>query len=386
MARCKMECRIRREFQFFDDTNPEAVRQGCNHQVMREIQMSNSDSYHSRNLLPAVLGVGALIAVSVAHATNNGMTDWRGVYPNSNSDDAGCQLCHGTSLGQLNAYGRELCLQFELNQTVPSDWSNTIQAVEALDSDADPNASSNGVEIANDTQPGWTTGINPLYVADFTQGCIQVAADSTVPGGVPLPYDITVTGDPVANAGGPYQALVGATVTFDGSGSTDDGSIVQYDWVFGDGTSAIDAGPLPEHIYYAAAVYPVTLTVTDDEGNTSAAATTATISPLQLLDLDIAALRVAQKGRVGKSIGDISLVVQNNGSVLGQAIATVVGVQEGIEVYRLRLNVFDDIGKGRTTFSFGSYTPTAAGDITWTATIADGDPDDDVATAVTSVK
>jgi hypothetical protein len=88
---------------------------------------------------------------------------------------------------------------------------------------------------------------------------------------------------------------------------------------------------------------------------------------------------------VGKSI-TIKLKVKNNGSVLGQAIATVVGVQNGEEVYRLRLNVYDDIGKGTTTFDFGSYTPTESGDITWTATIADEDPDVDVATAGTSVK
>jgi PKD repeat protein len=179
---------------------------------------------------------------------------------------------------------------------------------------------------------------------------------------------------------------VGETITFDGSGSFDDGAIVQYDWTFGDGAAAVDAGPNPEHVYYAEGVFDVVLTVTDDDGNTNAAGTTATISPVQLLDLDIDALRVSKTGRVGKSIGDIKLVVENGGTVLGQAIATVVGVQEGIEVFRLRLNVFDDIGKGTTTFSFGDYTPIAPGDIVWTATIDDGDPDVDEETAVTSVK
>jgi hypothetical protein len=64
----------------------------------------------------------------------------------------------------------------------------------------------------------------------------------------------------------------------------------------------------------------------------------------------------------------------------------VTGVQNTEEVFRLRLNVYDDIGRGTTTFDFGSYTPTAAGDITWTATIADQDPDEDMAEATTSVK
>lgn len=347
--------------------------------------MSNNQATVLRSLIAAVLGGGALIAVPAAYATNNGLADWRDTYPNSNSDDAGCQLCHGTSLGQLNAYGRDVCLEFAANGFVPSEWQDTFAAIAGFDSDLDPNGSDNATEIANDTQPGWTTATNPLYIADFTEGCVEVAADSTVPGNVPLPYDIAVAGDPIANPNGPYDAVVGETITFDGTGSTDDGEIVQYDWVFGDGTSAPDAGPTPEHTYDEAGTYPVVLTVTDNDGNTDAASTTATIAPLNLLDLDIAALSVSKTGRVGKSI-PVKLKVENNGAVLGQAIATVVGVQNGDEVYRLRLNVFDDIGRGTTTFDFGSYTPTVSGDITWTATIADQDPDEDFAQAVTSVR
>jgi PKD repeat protein len=347
--------------------------------------MSQTKSIVLRAAVSAAIGAGALIIASPATATNNGLADWRDVYPNSNSDDAGCQLCHGSSLGQLNAYGRDICLEFEAQGFVPSDWTFNIEDVEGLDSDLDPNASDNATEIANDTQPGWTTADNPLFVADFTQGCAQVQSDSTVPSGVPLPYDIAVTGDPIANPNGPYAAVVGETIVFDGSGSTDDGDIVQYDWVFGDGTSAPDAGPNPEHIYVEDGVYAVVLTVTDNDRNTNAASTTATISPLDLLDLDIDTLSVSKTGRVGKSI-PVQLKVKNNGNVLGQAIATVIGVQNGDEVYRLRLNVFDDIGKGTTTFDFGSYTPTVAGDILWTATIADEDPDEDMAEATTSVK
>ena len=45
-----------------------------------------------------------------------------------------------------------------------------------------------------------------------------------------------------------------------------------------------------------------------------------------------------------------------------------------------------DIGKGSTRFSFDSYTVDASGDIEWTATISDGDPDIDEASAITKVK
>jgi hypothetical protein len=72
--------------------------------------------------------------------------------------------------------------------------------------------------------------------------------------------------------------------------------------------------------------------------------------------------------------------------VLGQALATVVGEQDGVVIYNWRLNVYDYNGKGTTKFDFPDYIPTTKGTITWTATIADVDPDIDLVTATTVVK
>ena len=109
---------------------------------------------------------------------------------------------------------------------------------------------------------------------------LQEAVDTTI---------ITVLDDgpPVADAGGPYQAEVGSLITFDGSGSSDGTAIQFYDWDFGDTTGGPDAaesmtanlpytgkGARPQHFYRQTGTYPVTLTVTDNAGNSNTATTT----------------------------------------------------------------------------------------------------------------
>ena len=82
---------------------------------------------------------------------------------------------------------------------------------------------------------------------------------------------------PVARSGGPYSGLAGTPVSFNGSTSSDpDGTIASYAWTFGDGGSA--SGATPTHTYAAAGSYTVTLAVTDNQGTTNQASTTATIT------------------------------------------------------------------------------------------------------------
>ena len=62
------------------------------------------------------------------------------------------------------------------------------------------------------------------------------------------------------------NVYVGDTVKFDGSNSSDpDGEIVQYNWDFGDGTSAM--GQTAEHVYQQAGYPKVVLTVVDDNSS-----------------------------------------------------------------------------------------------------------------------
>ena len=81
---------------------------------------------------------------------------------------------------------------------------------------------------------------------------------------------------PHADAGGPYSGSVGAAVSFDGSGSTDpDGNIATWAWDFGDESGS--SGPTPNHTYDAGGKYTVTLTVTDNSGETDKGTSEATI-------------------------------------------------------------------------------------------------------------
>jgi PKD repeat protein len=83
------------------------------------------------------------------------------------------------------------------------------------------------------------------------------------------------TGAPVAS----FTATPGVApleVDFDGSASTDDGTIVAYEWDFGDGNTA--SGQTTTHTFATAGTYTVALTVTDDEGMTGATSQSVTVS------------------------------------------------------------------------------------------------------------
>ena len=82
---------------------------------------------------------------------------------------------------------------------------------------------------------------------------------------------------PVASAGGPYTGTEGATVSFDGSASTDpNGDALTYSWSWGDGSPA-GSGATPTHAYADNGTYTVTLTV-GDGALTATASTTVTVA------------------------------------------------------------------------------------------------------------
>lgn len=93
-----------------------------------------------------------------------------------------------------------------------------------------------------------------------------------------LGADQFVNGVPTAAVSGSKTAREGRPATFDGAGSADPdvgGSIVAYRWDFGDGETASTTTPRVEHTYARRGSYTTTLTVLDNRGGASSAASTA---------------------------------------------------------------------------------------------------------------
>lgn len=85
-------------------------------------------------------------------------------------------------------------------------------------------------------------------------------------GGKTTAINLPPVADPSADE--PYEGFVNSEITFNGSLSYDpDGSIVSWDWDFGDGSTG--EGEMTKHYYSTAGMYTVILTVIDDKGATN---------------------------------------------------------------------------------------------------------------------
>jgi len=212
-------------------------------------------------------GALAILPVLTAYADSGVLRDFRSTYPESSSDDnAGCALCHGssTNTSTFNEYGWALLQNGENFTLLEGGLSVNINGTTTILD-----------EISAGTQPGWTSGANNNY---YTYS--GLSSSTWIPPANIGALDPAVANlPPNADPNGPYTGVTGTAVTFDGSGSSDpDGSILRYDWNFGDGSTG--TGVNPAHVYASTGDFTVTLTVTDNDGATSSPATTvATIGP-----------------------------------------------------------------------------------------------------------
>ena len=368
-------------------------------------------SQHNRFAVSALAAaIGALTLAPAVQANSPLSNAWDAFYVNPQAgivsqshENAGCTLCHddGSSLFPLNPYGADL--QAALEQICGdniADGCGTLEdlepgyrAVEALDSDApgDLTQSSNIVEIEANTQPGWAESDNPSGVSGLLDpeqqiaGCVPFVDPSVLDFGNVLVGDtgfasafVTNNGDEncsvqaqVNNATGEFLLESAASFTVEPGAE----KAVAVDVSYTPTEAGDDTGQLV--LTLPESIIPVQLV--------------GSSSGVELVNLNIKSLRVSNKVSVskGRGIVDVQLSVENVGVTEGSADATITGVQDQdgtqVPVYSQTLTVTDDVGKGATTYTFQSYIPDAAGDITWTATINDGDPDTDIATATTTV-
>ena len=126
-----------------------------------------------------------------------------------------------------------------------------------------------GIAITPDGKRAYVTGYLPDNVSVIDTSLSSVIA--TVPVGT-SPTGVAVVPDqpPKASFTVPL-ARPGVPVPLNASASSDtDGSIAQYAWSFGDGQAATSTGPQLSHAYERPGAYKVTLTLTDDEGCSTA--------------------------------------------------------------------------------------------------------------------
>ena len=115
-----------------------------------------------------VLGISLLVSATSAMARQPHLDAWRLKYPNSTSDDLGCQLCHEKVNGgePWNAYGWDLRMEWLSNG---NSIGAALDTVEFDDHDNDPINAHSFDEIIRNFQPGWTEGpVNTLYMSDGT--------------------------------------------------------------------------------------------------------------------------------------------------------------------------------------------------------------------------
>ena len=144
------------------------------------------------------------------------------------------------------------------------------------------------------------TGVVPTYTFT-TVGTQEVSVTVTDAEGNEatdsLWVTVTDTTPPTADAGSAVTGAQGAPVIFDGTNSTDDGTVASHQWDF-DGDGAIDAtGATPSYTYDAAGSYTAELVVTDAAGNVATDTVSVTVTDTEAPTADAGSdLRVRPGG------------------------------------------------------------------------------------------
>lgn len=134
----------------------------------------------------------------------------------------------------------------------------------------------------------------------------------------------------VALSATPATGTVPLTVALSAAGSTDaDGSIVSYEWIFGDGTTG--TGVSANHVYSTAGTYTAQVKVTDNAGLSSTRSVTITANPVAATPtMKVAAIDMTLKAVTSTSYRATASVKVTNGSGQPVSGATVKGAWSGL--------------------------------------------------------
>jgi hypothetical protein len=124
-----------------------------------------------------------------------------------------------------------------------------------------------------------------------------------------------------------------------------------------------------------------TYTARDAGGLTATA--TVNVNVQAGVNYNIAGFTVPNTGQAGRALKGVQVSIANVTGPGTPRPATLVGVQNSVQVFTQTLQVSDAPGGGTSKFTFNAFTPTRTGTITWTLTLQDDVPN--TATGTTPV-
>lgn len=322
----------------------------------------------------AVLAALLAAAPRAAEAKSTYLSSFNSKYGTANTVLDDCNTCHGSGgTSTFNAYGSAL------RSNISSGIAAALTAVEPLDSDRD--GYTNLVEIQARTQPGDASDFPapasaPKIAVSPTSlsfGTLAVGSTSTQTTTVSNSGNANLTVTASRCSGTSAEFAVSPTAQFTVAPGGRQTVTVTYAPV--DATTDRGCVQLANNDATAGTVQ-VTVSGTGEAAPT----------PNPTVDVDITRFSVAKRldvSRGGTTNPMVSVV--NAGAVPGTVTIAVEGVDAaGLPVYSATQAVTLDPG-ATAKVRMGEFAPTTPGQITWTATVEDADPDVDAATAATKV-
>ncbi|QPB86050.1 PKD domain-containing protein [Pseudoalteromonas rubra] len=254
--------------------------------------VKNGDNWDADFISFRSAGSPELVTISAPSSTDSYHTaiDAFSAYSNatlsviSGVDDTLCNGCERVFLAEVtglsSAKGAEpKTYQFD----IPSDALRTVAVMPGgYQGDPDAYVSLNSVPTADNHDCGPFSAPRHSEYCEFDAGGgqLNIMIDPFLEysdASLVVYYERAANSElPIAEANGPYSAIIGEAIQFSASGSNDaNGSIVSYLWEFGDGNTSTSLSPI--HTYQSTDVFTVKLTVTDNDGNTSTDTTTAEV-------------------------------------------------------------------------------------------------------------